>query len=122
MENLTVATMKAKEKDEGTDEEAVPNYLYGNARENVYALLDFREKLDVEITPSNPVEPDIPHELDYVRTQLIGYESEFSLYDRLGHGDSIREVVDVFQDERDAKGTPPDRALSLEYALQENKK
>jgi hypothetical protein len=117
--NLTVATMKAKEKDEGTDEDAVLNYLYGNARENVYALLDFREELDVEITPWNPVEPDIPHESEYVRTQLIGYESEFSLYDRLGHGDSIREVVDVFQGNRDPKGTPPDRGLSLRYALQD---
>ena len=118
-ENLTVATMKAKEKDEGTDEDAVLNYLYGNVRENVYALLDFREELDVEMTPWNPVEPDIPHESEYVRTQLIGYESEFSLYDRLGHGDSIREVVDVFQGNRDPKGTPPDRGLSLRYALQD---
>lgn len=118
-ENLTVVTMKAKEKDEGTDEDAVLNYLYGNARENVYALLDFREELNVEMTPWNPVEPDIPHESEYVRTQLIGYESEFSLYDRLGHGDSIREVVDVFQDNRGPKGTPPDRGLSLRYALQD---
>jgi hypothetical protein len=31
-------------------------------------------------------------------------------------------VVDVFQSEREAKGTPPDRGLSLEYALRENKK
>lgn len=118
-ENLTVATMKAKEEDEGTDEDAVLNYLYGNARENVYALLDFREELDVEMAPWNPVEPDIPHESDYVRTQLIGYRSDFSLFDRLGHGDSIREVVDVFQGNRDPKGTPPDRGLSLEYALQD---
>lgn len=121
-ENLTVATMKGKERDEGTDEDAVLNYLYGNARENVYALLDFREKLDVEMKPWKPVEPDIPHESDYVRTQLIGYRSEYSLFDRLGHGDSIREVVDVFQGNREAKGTPPDRGLSLEYALRENKK
>jgi hypothetical protein len=71
------------------------------------------------MTPWNSVEPDIPHESDYVRTQLIGYESEFSLYDRLGHTDSIREVVDVFQDNRDPKGTPPDRGLSLKYALQD---
>ena len=117
-ENLTVATMKAKEKDEGTDEDAVLNYLYGNARENVHALLDFREDLDVEMKPWKPVEPDIPHESDYVRTQLIGYESEYSLFSRLGHGDSIREVVDVFQGSRGPKGTPPDRGLSLAYALQ----
>lgn len=92
------------------------------AAAKIHTLLDFREKLDVEMKTWKPVEPNIHHESDYVRTQLIGYRSEFSLFDRLDHGDSIREVVDVFQGNREAKGTPPDRGLSLKYALRENKK
>lgn len=117
-ENLLLATMKAVEPDDGTtDEDQVLTYLYRNARENVRALLGITD--EVELTPWEPREPDIPHQSGYVKTQLIGYETEYSLFDRLGHGDSIREVIELFQGKREPKGTPPDRGLSLSYAVRE---
>lgn len=110
--------MKAMEPDDGkTDEDQVLTYLYRNARENVRALLGTAD--EVELSPWEPREPDIPHQSGYVKTQLIGYETEYSLFDRLGHGDTIREVIEVFQGKRESKGTPPDRGLSLSYAVGE---
>lgn len=115
-ENLVVATMKAREPDDrATDEDKVLTYLYRNARENVRALLELPD--EVELTPWEPREIDLPHQSDYVRTQLIGYRTDYSLYDQLGHGDSIRDVIEVFEGWRDPKGTPPDRGLSLSYAV-----
>lgn len=117
-DNLVLATMKAMEPaDRKTDTGQILTYLYRNARENVRAMLDVGTEDD--LTPWEPREPDIPHQSDYVRTQLIGYETEYSLYDRLGHGDSIREIVEMFQGKRPPKDTPPDRGLSLPYALGE---
>lgn len=117
-ENLVIATMKAREPDgEDTDEGQVLTYLYRNARENVRALLDVPG--DVELTPWEPREIDLPHQSDYVRTQLLGYRTDYSLYNQLGHGDSIRDVIEVFKGHRDPKGTPPDRGLSLPYAVPE---
>jgi hypothetical protein len=117
-ENLVIATMKAREPDDGkTDENQVLAYLYRNARENVRALLRIAD--EVELTPWEPQEPDIPHQSDYVRTQLIGYRTDYSLYNQLGHGDTIRDVIRLFKGQRDPKGTPPDRGLSLPYAVRE---
>jgi len=115
-DNLVVATMKAREPNDGaTDEEQVLTYLYRNARENVRALLEVPE--DVELTPWQPQEIDLPHQSDYVRTQLIGYRTDYSLYNQLGHGDSIRDMIELFEGRREPKDTPPDRGLSLSYAV-----
>lgn len=111
-ENLVVAIMKAREPDDAaTDEEKVLTYLYRNARDNVRALLEVPE--DVELTPWKPQELDLPHQTDYVRTQLIGYRTDFSLYTQLGHGESIRDMIELFEGRREPKDTPPDRGLSL---------
>lgn len=96
--NLVLATMKAMESDEGkSDEDHVLNYLYRNARENVRALLGLGE--EVELTPWQPREPD-SHQSEDVKTQLIRYKAKYSLFDRLGNGDSIRDVIDMFRESR----------------------
>jgi hypothetical protein len=110
--------MKAREPDdEATDEDQVLTYLYRNARENVRALLDVPS--DVELTPWKPREIDLPHQSEYVRTQLIVYRTDYSLYNQLGHGDSIRDMIELFEGRREPKGTPPDRGLSLTYAVRQ---
>lgn len=117
-ENLIVATMKAKEPEDGrTNEDVVLPSVYRCARENVYELLDYGEQIEAE--PWEPVEPELPHQASYIRTQVLDYRRDYAVFNRIGHGDSIRELVDVFLGDRVAKGTPPDRGLSLEYALGE---
>lgn len=117
-DNLVLATMKAmKPAGEKVNEDRVVDYLYQNARENVFSMLHCGE--EGELVPWEPREPELPHQTDYVRTQVIGYRTEYSLFERLGHGDSIREIIEVFQGKRKPKAKPPDRGMSLPYALGE---
>lgn len=118
-ESLVIATMKAREPDDGaTDEDQVLTYLYRNARENVHALLDVPG--DVKLAPWEPREIDLPHQSEYVRTQLIGYRTDYSLYNQLGHGDSIRDMIELFEGRREPKGRPPYRGFSLPYAVRQS--
>jgi hypothetical protein len=116
MDEVTIATMKAREEDDTkTDDDAVIGYLYRCALKTVGDLMDYGE--DHDLAPDETVEPELSHQDKYVRTKVIGYDENFFLYNRLGHGDSIREVIDVFLGNRPPKGSPPDRGLSLEYSL-----
>lgn len=120
MSKVTIATMKAREEDDAnTDDDAVVGYLYQSALKTVNDLMDYREENDLK--PDGTVEPELPYQHNYVRTQVIGYDSDYSLYERLGHGDSIRDVIGLFQGKRSAKGRPEDRGLSLEYSLDRHK-
>lgn len=115
-DNLLVATMKAYENSTNSNETAILKYLYRNARQNVYSLLEAGKEVDRP--PWKPIEPDIPHQSDYVRTQLINYRSDFDLFSRLGYGNSVRDAIELFHDNKDPRATvPPDRGLSLDYAL-----
>lgn len=42
-------------------------------------------------------------------TQLPKYETDWSLDNNIGHGDTIRDVVEMFRGDRVLKGVPPDR-------------
>jgi hypothetical protein len=115
-DNVVVATMKAFEDRETTEEDSVLSYLNSTARENVNSMLELGVESD--LTPWEPVEPEIPHQSDFVRTQLIGYRSEYNLFRRLGHGLSIRDAIQVFSGSREPNSSsPPDRGQPLDYAV-----
>jgi hypothetical protein len=59
----------------------------------------------VELTPWQPQEIGFPHQSDYVRTQLVGYRTDYSLYSQLGHGDSIWDMIELFEERRKPKDT-----------------
>jgi hypothetical protein len=48
---------------------------------------------------------------------LLKYESDWSAVNRVEHGDSIREVIDVFQGDTATKEVPPDSGKTLEDVL-----
>ncbi|KTG28452.1 hypothetical protein [Haloferax profundi] len=115
MDQTTLVTMKAKNPD-GTDEDSVVGYLAGSARQTVEELMDYRAEHNLQ--PDQTDEPELSHQAPYVLTEVLGYDSRFSLYERIGHGDSIKDIIAVFQGERDPKSEyPPDKGLSLEYSL-----
>lgn len=117
-DDLVIATMKAREKEnqrEQIDEEKITNYLYQCAKQNVAVLTD--STFEVDLVPWSPQEVNLPHQAEYIRTQIIDYRTDYPLYDRLGHGDTIREMIDLFKQQREPKETPPDRGLSLSSAL-----
>lgn len=115
MDQTSLVTMKAQEP-ESADEDSVLEYLPGNARKTAEELMEYRANHD--LWPDRTVEPTLSHNPPYVRTEVLGYDRGFSLYDRIGFGDSIKDVIAVFQGEREARrDDTPDKGLSLEYAL-----
>lgn len=115
MDQTTLVIMKAREPD-GTDENQVVNFLVGSARKTVEELMDYRAEHDLQ--PDQTVDPKLAHPGPYARTEILGYDSRFSLYDRIGYGDSIKDVIAVFQGDREPRpGYAPDKGLSLEYSL-----
>ena len=115
MDQTTLVTMKAREPD-STDENQVVNFLAGSARKTVEELMDYRAEHDLQ--PDETVDPKLSHSVPYARTEILGYDSGFSLYERIGYGDSIRDIIVVFQGEREPRqGYAPDKGLSLEYSL-----
>lgn len=110
--NLIVATMKADQQRYGAKG---LDYLRDIATRTVEAFVgnpdeEFLERR--ELTDWNPDWQDGP-----VRTQLLKYQTEFSLYERLGHGDSIRDAIEMFRGNRAAKDVPPDRGKTLPQIL-----
>lgn len=115
MDQTSLVTMKAQEPD-GADEDSVLEYLSENANKTVDELVEYRANHDLR--PDQTIEPTLSHEPPYVRTEILGYDSEFLLYDHIGFGDSIKDIIGVFQGEREPRrGDTPDKGLSLEYAL-----
>lgn len=115
-DNLILATMKAVEPADGkTDESKVLPFVYQIAKRTVNILPEVSE--EAELTPCNPVKPNFSYEPDYISTQIISYETEYPLINQLDHGDSIREIIEMFQGKREPKGTPPDRGLTLPCAV-----
>jgi hypothetical protein len=115
MDQTTLVTMKAKKPD-GTDEDSVVGYLAGSAHQTVEELMDYRAEHNLQ--PDQTDEPELSHQVPYVRTEVLGYDSGFSLYNRIGHGDSIKDIIAVFQGYRDPRQDyTPDKGLSLEYSL-----
>lgn len=103
--DLVLATMKA----ESSRYEDL-SYLRDIAIESVSTLLRRRE--DVVLPNDRPAGWEPPsHEA--VETQLLKYDSNRSLFTDVGHGDSIRHLIKVFQAKEDPKGTPPDRGKTL---------
>ena len=115
MDQATLVTMKAQKPDD-TDENSVVGYLTSSAHQTVKELMDYRAEHDLR--PDQTVEPPLSHLAPYVRTEVLGYDTGFSLYDRIGYGDSIKDIIAVFQEERAPKKEyTPDKGLSLEYSL-----
>lgn len=115
MDQTTLVTMKAQKPDD-TDEDSVVRLLTDVAHHTVKSLLDYRAEHNLQ--PDQTVEPALTHLPPYVRTEILGYDSGFSLYDRIGYGDSIKDVIAVFRGEREPRrDTMPDKGLSLEYSL-----
>lgn len=48
-----------------------------------------------------------------ITTQLLKYEKDWSLYNKTGHGDTIRDLVKMFRDDRAPKEVPPDRGKTF---------
>jgi hypothetical protein len=111
-ENLIVATLKADQQQYG---ESGLSYLKEVARKTVDTFVQNPEEQFLE--PKNPTMWTPDWQDGPVRTQLLQYETEWSLFDCIGHGDSIRDVIEVFRGNREAKGTPPDRGKTLEEVL-----
>lgn len=90
--NLIIATMKADQQRYG---EPGLNYLKEVTRMTVGTFVQNPEEEFIE--PKTPTEwmPDWQDE--NVRTELLKYETEWSLFDWIGHGDSIRDLIEVFQ-------------------------
>jgi hypothetical protein len=110
--NLIVATMKADQRryrNPGLD------YLRDLARRTVEPFVEYPDEEFVE--PKAPVEWVPDWQDGPVRTELLKYETEWSLYERIGHGDSIRDVIEMFRGNRPPKDTPPDRGKTLQQVL-----
>jgi hypothetical protein len=115
MDQTSLVTMKAQEP-ETADEDSVLEYLPNNAWNTVDELLDYRA--DHDVRPDRTIEPSFSHDPSYVRTEVLGYDPGVSLYERIGFGDSIKNVIAIFQDRREPRrDDTPDKGLSLEYAL-----
>ncbi|MCO8256784.1 hypothetical protein NKF26_23465 [Haladaptatus sp. AB618] len=115
MDQTSLVTMKAQEPG-SADEDSVLGYLPGNARKTVDELMAYRANHDLR--PDRTAKPSLSHEPPYVQTEVLGYDTEFSLYDRIGFGDSIKDIIAVFQGEQGPRqDDTPDKGLSLEYAL-----
>ncbi|QLG62032.1 hypothetical protein [Halorarum salinum] len=111
-ENLFVATMKA-EQDQYGDQGL--HYLKEVAQRTVGTFVEQPE--EPFLKPKTPTDWMPDWQDGHVRTQLLQYETGWSLFDRLGHGDSIRDVIEVFCGNSAAKGVPPDRGQTLEDVL-----
>lgn len=103
--DLVLATMKA-DAARYTDF----SYLRQIASRTVATFLeeDYREEL-----PADRPHPWDPPEQEGIRTELLRYDSNRSLFSELGHGDSIRDLIQMFLGDQWPKGIPLDRGRTL---------
>lgn len=115
LSQTTLVTMKARKPDKA-GQDAVPRYLSDTAYKTVEELMDYRAEND--LPPERTVKPELPHEPDYVLTEILGYDKDYSLYDRLGWGLSLPEAIEIFTGERepDTRVTP-NKGKSLNVLL-----
>lgn len=106
--NLIVATMKADQQRYGSEG---LDYLRDIATRTVEAFVATSDGEPIEPKSLKDWKPDWQD--GPVRTQVLKYETEWSLYELLGHGDSIRDVIEIFRGNQPPKDVPPDRGLTL---------
>lgn len=108
-DDLILATLKAEADRYG---ETGLAYLTEIAARTVTPFVQQSGERFVEARrPPVDWEPDWQH--DNVTVQLLKYDTDWQLYDEIGHGDSIRDMVAMFRGEQDPKGVPPDRGKTL---------
>ena len=111
-DNLILATMKADQQEYGDQGLA---YLRNIAHQTVGSFVQNPEEKFLE--PRKPMEWEPDWQDGPVRTRLLKYETDWSLFNHVGHGDSIRDVIDVFKENAAPKGIPADRGKTLEDVL-----
>lgn len=115
-DDTVLVTMKARESEVEPvlDAADIGGQLYRTAQRTVDEARGSID--DLELTSGETHTPAYDHEAPHILSEVTPYAPDF--YRHLGHGESVRDVLQMLLGNRDLiSETPPDRGLSLSYAL-----